>query len=274
MSIKISLFVVPAIALVLHAASTMAMNPATSVALSLRGGSIDKIYAGTVVAQGALDYLSPKTVNKLYNCDLSDKFSSFIQTYVAGNSAATAIALYATIFSDVDAVKAIGYALVPSVLNNVKALLDGTPGELGINVPMQYLNLAIVAFTTKSLIGGADNAETILKYYLGYVALATAQCRIAPQSALKSWGFPEGTKLQTFATKLLGQSGLAFAAAAYTLGVEGGDAAKAVGRVALTYLVSIVGFLASGDFAEIGVDVAKCYPWIGLSAVAAAILLQ
>lgn len=272
MLLKISLFVVAALAL---AGSSMAITPATSsVALSLRGGGIEKIYAGAVVAQSALDYLSPKTVNKLYNCDLSDSISSFLQAFVGGNQAATAISLYATVFSDVPALKAIGWGLVPGTLNSIKALLDGTPGELGINVPMQFINVGIQLFVTKSLIGGADNAADILKYFVGYIALATAQCRLAPQFALKAWGFPEGTALQTFATKMLGQSGLAFAAAAYTLGVEGADAGKAVGRVALVYFLSIVGFVVSGDFKAIGVDVNKCYPWIGISAVAAAILLQ
>lgn len=271
MSLKCSIFVLAALALL---GSSMAITPVTEEALAVRGGSIDKIYAGTCVAQGALDYLSPKTVNKLYNCDLSDSISSFLQTYVGSNQAATAIVLYSTVFADVPALTAIGYGLVPGVLSSIKGLLDGVPQELGINVPMQVVNLGIQLYVAKALLGGADNAATILKYFLIYIGLATGQCRVAPQSALKAWGFPEGTKLQTFATKLLGQSGVAFATAAYTLGVEGANAATAVGRVAVIFLASIVGFLVSGDFDDIGVDVNKCYPWIALSAATAAMLLQ
>lgn len=105
------------------------------------------------------------------------------------------------------------------------------------------------------------------------IALATGQCRVAPQAALKAWGFPEGTALNAFIVKLLGQSGLALGAVLYTLGVEGGSAATAVGRAAAIYLASIVEFLASGTFEDVGVDTSKCYPWIALSAVAAGTLL-
>ena len=251
-----------------------------STALSLRGGAgpldadtVSKVYTGMVAAQGALDYLSPKTANKLYNCDLSDSTSAFIQSYVGGNQAATAIALFGTVFSGQPALKAIGLGLIPGALSNISAILDGVPKEIGINVPMQCINLGIQLFVVKSLLGGGANASQILKYYLGYIVLATGQCRVAPQSALKAWGFPEGTALQSFATKLLGQSGLAFSAAAYTLGVEGGDVSTAVARVALVYLASLVEFLASGELEKVGVDVTKCYPWIAISAVTAATLL-
>ena len=259
---------------------TTSTTGSTSNALSLRGGAgpldadtVSKVYTGIVAAQGALDYLSPKTVNKLYNCDLSDSISSFIQTFVGGNQAATAIALFGTIFADQPSLKAIGIGLIPASLSSISAILDGTPKELGINVPMQYINLGIQLFVIKSLLGGDANASQILKYYLGYIVLATGQCRVAPQSALKAWGFPDGTALQSFATKLLGQSGLAFSAVAYTLGVEGGNASTAVGRVALVYLASLIEFLASGEFEKIGVDITKCYPWIAISAVTAATLL-
>ena len=48
-----------------------------------------KTYAGLCTVQGALDYLSPKTVNKLYNLavDDADAVSKFAQMYVGGNQA-------------------------------------------------------------------------------------------------------------------------------------------------------------------------------------------
>ncbi len=249
--------------------------------LSLRGGAgpLDvettaKVFTGITTAQGALDYLSAKTVNKLYNVDLSDKFSSFLQKFVGGNQAAVAIMLFATVFSDVAPLKAIGYGLVPGVLTQFSSLLDETPKELGVNVPMQYVNTAVTTFVIKSLLGGEDNAGTILKYFLAYCGLATGQCRVAPQAALKAWGFPEDTANQTFATKLLGQSGLAFTAVAYALGVQGASASTAVGYAAVVYLVSIAEFLLSGEFEAIGVDVAKCHPWLAISLATAATLLM
>jgi hypothetical protein len=182
--------------------------------------------------------------------------------------------LYASVFGDVAPLKAIGYGLVPSVLNGLSTLLDGTPNELGINVPMQYVHNGLVAFVAKSLIGGADNAATILKYAVAYFALACAQLRVAPASGLKSWGFPEGTDNQTFATQLVGQSGLALAAVMYALGVEGASASTAVGYAAVVYFASLAEFLLSGKFEAVGVDVQKCYPWLAISAATIVTLLM
>lgn len=237
-----------------------------------------KVYTGLVGAQGALDYLSPKTVDKLYNISLqSDPLSAFLQQYVGGNQISVAIILVAAVFMDgVSGLKAIGFGLLPGVLAIVKSLLDGQPGELGIQLPMQYINGAIQAYVMYALLSGADHAGTVLKFYCAYTGLATAQCRIAPQAALKAWGFPaEGTATQAFATQLIGQSGLALTVAMYTLGVEksGGEASTAVGRVAVVYLASLAEFLLSGTFTSLGVDVTKCYPWVVISTVVAATLL-
>ena len=248
--------------------------------LSLRGGAgplnadtISKVYAGVVVGHGALDYLSPKAVYKMYEIELVDSITSFVQSYVGGNQIATVITLLGTVFSDQPALKAIGVGLLPGALKGISHILDGTPQELGIHVPMQYVHNAAQLFVARSLLTDAPNSTTVLKYFLAYLALAAVQCRVAPQSALKTWGFPEGTALQTFASKLLGQSGLALAVLAYTLGVEGGAVPTAVGRMALVYGASLLEMLVSGQFTEIGVDNAKLYPWIGIAFVSAATLL-
>ena len=182
--------------------------------------------------------------------------------------------LYASVFGDVAPLKAIGYGLVPSLLNGISVLLDGTPNELGIHVPMQYVHNGIVAFVAKSLLSGADNAATILKYCVAYFAIACAQLRVAPASGLKSWGFPEGTDNQTFATQLVGQSGLALTAVMYALGVEGASASTAVGYAAVVYFASIAEFLLSGKFEAVGVDIQKCYPWLAISAATIVTLLM
>jgi len=235
-----------------------------------------KVYTGLVGAQGALDYLSPKTVDKMYQISLqSDPLSAFLQQYVGGNQIGVAIILVVFVFLDgVSSLKAIGFGLLPGELAIVKSLLDGQPGELGIKLPMQYINGAIQAYVMYVLLSGADHAVTVLKFYCAYTCLATAQCRIAPQAALKAWGFPaEGTATQAFATQLIGQSGLALTVAMYTLGVESGEAGTAVGRVAVVYLASLAEFLLSGTFTSLGVDVTKCYPWVVISTVVAATLL-
>ena len=249
--------------------------------LRIRGGAgplnvdtMSKVYAGVVVGHGALDYLSPKAVYKMYELELVDGITSFVQSYVGGNQIATVVTLLGTVFSDQPALKAIGVGLLPGALKGVSHILDGTPQELGNRrVPMQYVHNAAQLFVARSLLTDAPNATTVLKCFLAYLALAAVQCRVAPQSALKTWGFPEGTALQTFASKLLGQSGLALAVLAYTLGVEGGGVPTAVGRLALVYGASLLEMLISGQFTEIGVDNAKLYPWIGIAFVSAATLL-
>ena len=131
-----------------------------------------KTYAGLCTVQGALDYLSPKTVNKLYNLavDDADAVSKFAQMYVGGNQAGVAVALFSSVFMGLDGAEACGWALVPSILSQVSSILDGKPQDVGCNVPMQYLNLAFTAFAARAALLGTDNAGTVLKYYAGYVS--------------------------------------------------------------------------------------------------------
>jgi len=280
MNLKIALFI-SSFAAAIDSSVAAPFVPSKNVALSLRGGAgpldvetTSKVFAGICTVQGALDYLSPKTVNKLYNVDFSDEISSFLQKYVGANQAGVAIMLYASVFGDVAPLKAIGYGLVPAVLNGLSSLLDGTPKELGINVPMQYVHNGIVAFVANSLISGGDNAVTILKYCVAYFALICAQCRFAPDFARKTWGFPEATVNHSLATQLIGQSGLALTAVMYALGVEGASASTAVGYAAVVFLASLAEFLLSGKFEEVGADVQKCYPWLAISAATIVTLLM
>jgi len=155
--------------------SPRAFGVATSVP---RGGAgpVDadlamKTYAGICTAQGALDYLSPKTVNKLYGLavDDGDAVSAYAQSYVGGNQAAVAVALGASVFGGLDGTQACGWALIPGILNQASSILDGKPQEVGCNVLMQYLNLGIQAFAARAALVGADNASTILAYFSAYV---------------------------------------------------------------------------------------------------------
>ena len=87
------------------AGSPRAFGVATSIP---RGGAgpvdVDtamKAYTGLSTLQGALDYLSPKTVNKLYGLvGADDGMSSFCQSYISGDSAGIAVALYSSVSSD------------------------------------------------------------------------------------------------------------------------------------------------------------------------------
>jgi len=268
----------------LHRGSCTATATVTDSMMPMpRGGAgpIDaamaaKVYTGLVSVHQALDYLSPKTIDKLYRTSLSDPISAFLQLYVGGNRIGVAIILVATVFMDgVSSLKAIGFGLLPGELANIKLLLDGQPGELGLRVLLlQYMNAAIQAYVMYVLLSGADHAGTVLKFFCAYTGLAAAQCRITPQAALKAWGFPaEGTATHAYATQLIGQSRLALTAAMYTLGVANGEAGTAVGRVALVYLASIVEFVLSGTFTSLGMDATKSYPWMVISTVVAATLL-
>jgi len=155
--------------------SPRAFGVATSVP---RGGAgpVDadlamKTYAGICTVQGALDFLSPKTGNKLYGLavDDGDAVSAYAQSYVGGNQAAVAVALYSSVFMGLDGTQACGWALIPGILNQASSILDGKPQEVGCNVLMQYLNLGIQAFAARAALVGADNASTILAYFSAYV---------------------------------------------------------------------------------------------------------
>ena len=56
--------------------------------------------------------------------------------------------------------------------------------------------------------------------------------------------------------------------------MQGASASTAVGYAAVVYLASLAKFLLSGEFEAIGVDVAKCYPWLAISLATAATLLM
>lgn len=256
----------------------------TDTMLSLpRGGAgpIDtvlatKIYAGTIIAQGTLDYLSPKTIEKLYNFSLhEDPVCAAMQFFLGCDQLGTAIMLFFTVFRDVPGLQAVGYGLIPIFAGMLKSALDGSPKELGMNVPLHTMNLAIQGFVTFSLVTGADHAVSILKCYCIYVGLLALQCRVLPLSALEGWGMKkEGvTEKQKFATKILGQAALTLTAVMYTLGVQDGSTATTVGRIAVILLASLVEFINSGTFTAMGVDLIKCYPWLVISTVVALTLL-
>lgn len=256
----------------------------TDTMLSLpRGGAgpIDtvlatKIYAGTIIAQGTLDYLSPKTIEKLYNFSLhEDPVCAAMQFFLGCDQLGTVIMLFFTVFRDVPGLQAVGYGLIPIFAGMLKSALDGSPKELGMNVPLHTMNLAIQGFVTFSLVTGADHAVSILKCYCIYVGLLALQCRVLPLSALEGWGMKkEGvTEKQKFATKILGQAALTLTAVMYTLGVQDGSTATTVGRIAVILLASLVEFINSGTFTAMGVDLIKCYPWLVISTVVALTLL-
>lgn len=183
--------------------------------------------------------------------------------------------LFFTVFRDVPGLQAVGYGLIPIFAGMLKSALDGSPKELGMNVPLHTMNLAIQGFVTFSLVTGADHAVSILKCYCIYVGLLALQCRVLPLSALEGWGMKkEGvTEKQKFATKILGQAALTLTAVMYTLGVQDGSTATTVGRIAVILLASLVEFINSGTFTAMGVDLIKCYPWLVISTVVALTLL-
>ena len=231
---------------------------------------------GTIIAQGTLDYLSPKTIEKLYNFSLhEDPVCAAMQFFLGCDQLGTAIMLFFTVFRDVPGLQAVGYGLIPIFAGMLKSALDGSPKELGMNVPLHTMNLAIQGFVTFSLVTGADHAVNILKCYCIYVGLLALQCRFLPQSALEGWGIQKEkvTEKQKFATKILGQAALTLTAVMYTLGVQDGSTATTVGRIAVILLASLVEFINSGTFTAMGVDLIKCYPWLVISTVVALTLL-
>jgi len=256
----------------------------TDTMLSLpRGGAgpIDtvlatKICAGTIITHGTLDFLSLKRIEKLYNFSVhEDPVCTAMHFFSGCDRLGTAIMLFFTVFRDVPGLQAVGYGLIPIFAGMLKSALDGSPKELGMNVPLHTINLAIQGFVTISLLTG-HHAVSILRCYCIYVGLLAVQCRFFPTSAIEGWGIQKEkvTEKQKFATKFLGQAALTLTMAMYTLGVQDGSTATTVGRIAVISLASLVEFINSGTFTAMGVDLIKCYPWLVFYAVFAVTLLM
>lgn len=258
-----------------NAASSPAFVPKTVAAagktalLSLRGGAgpipedaMAKAITGLTGLQGAYDYLAPGKSSEMYGMK-SSKMSEYIITGLGAYCLGSAITMYAMIFHDMPALKAIGLSVLPGIVNQLKALLNDVPTNIGIANGGQYLNLAVMSFVAYALLTGADYATNVAKGFAGYIALTMLQSRLAPKSAFKTWGCPVGSASENCALKIMAHAGLAYAVLVWYL-VNGADTLTALGYSCVPVLVSLLEFIASGELKAIGMDITKIYPWIVL----------
>jgi len=248
---------------------------ATKQALSIRGGAgpLDpdiaaKVLLGACAVQGAYSHLAPNKSMGMYNIT-DDKLSTILTELTGDLFLMYAITAYGVLFTDMSTIKAIGAAQIPITVSNLRNILNGKSESSGCNMPGQWVNLAITAFAAYACLSGADYATTAVKALAVYIGLANTQCRFAPVAALKSWGIEEKDRspVAIFEAKLLGQLGIGNAVLIGAL-VSNVDAYKALGYSGIPAFLSLLLFISSGDFKNIGFEVAKIYPWMALVAVA------
>ena len=92
--------------------------------------------------------------------------------------------------------------------------------------------------------------------------LAGIQCRLAPSSALETWGLEgEASDNALFLTKVLGQvcASLGIFVGAISSGV---DPSTAWGYYYIPMLLSFVEMIASGAWEDVGIGPEMTYPWL------------
>lgn len=263
-----------------NAAASRAFVPKTMAAdkaLSLRGGAgpipadtMAKTLTGLYGVQGVYNYLAPEKNNEMYGIKGS-KMSNFIGEGVGNFVLSSAAAMYAMIYHDMPALKAIGVSTLPGMVQSARALLNDVPADIGIANGGQYFNLAVNIFVAHALLTGADYATNAAKGYAVYMGLAMLQCRLAPASSFKTWGCPEGSNSEKFILKILGQAGLGYSVLVWYL-ANGTDTLTSIGYFCVPLLVSFLEFVASGEMEAAGVDNAKVLPWIALMTASIATL--
>ena len=135
--------------------------------------------------------LLPEKNLEAYGVPNVDKFSTYMDEANGANILGFGIAALAILFFDVPAMKAVGVGLVANVIQSLKILLNGTPEELGIAPAGQWLGFGMVSFLSHALLTGADYGNTVAKVFAAFWGLCAIQGKFAPESSLKSWGFPE-----------------------------------------------------------------------------------
>ena len=249
------------------AARTFVPNAAVNKAISVRGGAgplpaeaTAKVATALYGLQGTFGYLAPAKNNEAYGLE-GDNIDSFIQEVASAKLLSTAITAYAVVSKGMPVLQAIGAGLVPQAVLGVKALLNDTPSEVGVSSGGIMFDTLFTAVTTYGALTGADYAGNAVKAYIVYTALATLQCRLAPKSALKAWGFPEKSiATKSFMTKILGQQGIGWSVLAWSL-TNDVDALTAIGYASIPGFLSLMDFATSGEMEANGGDINMLLPW-------------
>lgn len=261
------------------AAAITANNSANQDALVLsvpRGGAgpLDpaltaEVFLATCAVQGVCDSLAPNKSLGPYGVETMDDSSTLITGMSGGFILMWIIAAWGALFStDVSTVQAIGAAQIPIISLILRSILSGDAEAAGHSMRGRWTDLAIHAFASHACLSGTVYATAVVKALAVYLGLANAQCRLAPEAALKRMGIddsPSGVAL--FATKIMAHQGMLAALLMAAL-VSGVDAYKALGYSQMFGLLSFISSVSieSVDFDGHGFDANNSYPWILLIA--------
>lgn len=87
-----------------------------------------------------------------------------------------------------NAAQVVGVSLIPSLVNTIKMLLNGTAKKLGFPETSNVLNGAIMSATITALLGGFGDADLIIKAISGWLALNGVVAMAMPDKLAGAYG--------------------------------------------------------------------------------------
>lgn len=170
--------------------------PSPSSAMHLRGGlgSIDpelvaKVGMGFIAAEATVFTLAPGKALELNKIRTpSSMMEWFTEQTGFMHTAAAIIGVLALAGKPLQ--ESLAWALIPFLLQCIKAMLNDTPTKLGSDNTGIFVVMLVHAFSSWALFTDADYAPNVVKFLIAFFVLNGATFVTVPGMAFKAWGFP------------------------------------------------------------------------------------
>lgn len=211
--------------------------------MRLRGGvdadMVAKGALGLTTANAIVMALSPDKAAEIYEVGATSEADSMIIEYMGGIMLSTAVSIY-YVMQGTDVATAVGYGLVPSLIQNVKSLLNGDSAKFGQEGVATLINPALTAFMVYTLLGSGSpvDADTAMKAWAGWCALNGAGMYFATDKLMEAWG-AGGAKVNAVFMKGMGSFLASNAVATYCL-ATGEGALKSLGYSTAVVLAQMI----------------------------------
>ena len=169
--------------------------------------------------------------------------------------------------------EAVGWALVPEIVNIVQMLLQGRAAKINVSENGLWLRLAVNLFVAHAGVTGADHVDTTLKVFNAYRAFNAVAMVAAPEKGLKAWGLSSCSGTDPIFMRSLGWMMGCYATALFSQ-LQGNSAATAVGHTYLVLAASGLSnvFITKGT-EKLGGKLGPMYAWYGIACAVAAFTL-
>lgn len=216
--------------------SSLALAPSSKVApmLKLRGGlagvNPDTVASGLLTlasVNSAYVTLAPEPAAKAYGMSGTD----LLQTLMIENMGFLLVGLSIggwMALKGASAAQVVAVANIPTLINIVKWLLNGSAAKVGMPNTGNYLNGAIMIATISSLLGGYGDAGMVINAIAGWWAFNGVIAMAMPDKLAGAYGLAEMDKDTTGLLQSFGSFMVNMAVFAYLFG-SGQPAAKAIG---------------------------------------------